>query len=675
MNNGPGRHVDLASEDDTLLTLVMTNINDIIFILGPDEYCRYVSPSVKRILGYSTEELVDRSVYDYYHADDLALFRALFARAKAGLPAISTRCEYRFRRKDGSYCWLESDGNRILDAAGKLTKLLVICRDITARKQAERELRSSHDQLALAIDAARAGVWGFANSNARPAAYPQWGAILGYAKDEVAVTREAWLSLCHPEDRGLIEKAIDDHEAGERTKFEIEYRIRHKNGAYRWVLANGKKVSDSREGEARHWAGLLVDITDIKCLEEARRESERRLRDFAQAIPDVSMIVDEHGRYVEVFGQNEKLLPRPHEELRGRTMHQVLAVRDADFLVNTTRRIIRAGQPQQFGLELTVRGHRRFAEVRAAPMNYLAAGKKTVAMVFTDVTEKRQAEKMVEHILALRRRSDFIEDIIRGQEPAIRDVAIAKAFGIDLSIPLFCCQVRIESADSGDYAGETGTLHQSKIIELLCNERQMFVWDCRGDIGVIVGKKGDGNGRTEGIRAAERVLEIIAGYDPELRAVVGVGCPQSGLEGIRQSYRQALSAARVARSQGYLHKACHFYDIGIYKLLVNLGNEDQAGDFVQETLGKLMKYDRQKGTNLLQTLDKILQSPNLKVAAQKLFLHYNTAVKHKHRIEAILGVSIEDVETKLMLTTAIKLLNLGEEKLAICKNMTTKHLF
>jgi PAS domain-containing protein len=115
------------------------------------------------------------------------------------------------------------------------------------------------------------------------------------------------LNLCHLDDRRLVEKEVNEFLAGRRDRIELQHRLRHKNGSYRWVIVNAKPVKDG-DGKEPRSIGLITDITDLKRLEAAKRESERRLRDFAQALPDISMIVDENGQYVEVFGQDEKLL-------------------------------------------------------------------------------------------------------------------------------------------------------------------------------------------------------------------------------------------------------------------------------------------------------------------------------------------------------------------------------
>ena len=80
--------------------------------------------------------------------------------------------------------------------------------------------------------------------------------------------------------------------------------------------------------------------------------------------------------------------------------------------------------------------------------------------------------------------------------------------------------------------------------------------------------------------------------------------------------------------------------------------------FVERSLGKLIRQDTAKGTQLVSTLEEILSASNLKEAAERSFVHHKTILARKNRIETILGVSIDDVETRLTLSTAMKILRL-----------------
>lgn len=515
--------------DTNLLNLIVTNLNDVIATHGLNGECLYVSPSVQKVLGYTPEELVGTVSFDYHHPEDGPRIKERLAGATAGESAGDTRYEYRIRRKDGCYCWLESEASRIFDASGHLAKLLVISRDITARKQAE----------------------------------------------------------------------------------------------------------------------------------ESQRESERRLRDFVRAVPDVSMILDEDGRHVEVFGEHA-MLPRPAKELKGLTLHQVLREADAEHYLRAIRRTLRNRRPETIINEITIDGRRRVVEGRMVPMQYRAASKKTVAFVIADITEKQRAASVAAFAFTLRRHSEFIDDILQGKLLDARMLSTAKRFGLDLAVPLFCCVIQLGQGGGDSKPVATDMLLQSDIIERLGNERNLFVWDCRGNIGVIDHREAEDSGPEDDLRTAARLMEIITEHHPRLTVAIGVGNRLCGPEGIRKSYRQAASAVMVARIQGQGDtRICHFRHIGIYQFLTHFSGEEEAKEFVRETLDKLIEYDRRKGTDLLHTLEVILESANLKEAAQRLFLHYNTVVHHKGRIERVLGAAVEDVETRLALAAAVKLRKLG----------------
>ncbi len=65
---------------------------------------------------------------------------------------------------------------------------------------------------------------------------PQWKAMLGYEDHEIENAFIGWQKLWHPDDADKIEKAMSDHLAGKTKQYEIEHRLRHKNGDWRWII-------------------------------------------------------------------------------------------------------------------------------------------------------------------------------------------------------------------------------------------------------------------------------------------------------------------------------------------------------------------------------------------------------------------------------------------------------
>ena len=160
---------------------------------------------------------------------------------------------------------------------------------------------------------------------------------------------------------------------------------------------------------------------------------------------------------------------------------------------------------------------------------------------------------------------------------------------------------------------------------------------------------------------AEPLQEMISSSDPSLELMIGIGEAAQGIDGLRKSFKQAVSAMIVMRSRsGKNGNISHYRDLGILQLLAQEGENENFQDFVKATIGKIIDYDREKGTGYLLTLEVILKSDSLKDAAQILFLHPNTVLFRRKRIEKLLCVSFDDFETRLALIAAVKLHKLSK---------------
>ena len=123
---------------------LIENARDIIVILDEKGFCRYVSPSQERILGYPTAEVLGRSVFELIHPDEMPMvaqvFQGIIQMPKVGLGLA----EYRVRHKDGFWCILEAVATNLLSEPS-VRGIVVNCHDVTERKVAEDQLL--HDAL------------------------------------------------------------------------------------------------------------------------------------------------------------------------------------------------------------------------------------------------------------------------------------------------------------------------------------------------------------------------------------------------------------------------------------------------------------------------------------------------------------------------------------------------
>lgn len=162
------------------------------------------------------------------------------------------------------------------------------------------------------------------------------------------------------------------------------------------------------------------------------------------------------------------------------------------------------------------------------------------------------------------------------------------------------------------------------------------------------------------ITVAEAVRQAVA-ERTKGRAFVGVGRPYAELRELSRSYREARRALGLARKLGLADRPVLFERLGIFRLLTILADEfpAEARTFVDETLGKLVEYDRQNRSDLVETLRVALESNlNVSEAAERLHVHRNTLLYRLHRVEEISGWNLENPDSRLALHLAVKLYDL-----------------
>ncbi len=153
--------------------------------------------------------------------------------------------------------------------------------EIAHRRQVEDELRSVQFRLDLAVRGSNVGIWEIdmpdgVYRTGRGSFLNVWEQ-LGYEPPPAPIAHATWQELWHPDDRERVERAVLDYLEGKTKDFEVEYRVLHKNGSYRWVLSRGVALRDGN-GKPLRFTGTRVDITDHKNAQEALHRSEDQLR-------------------------------------------------------------------------------------------------------------------------------------------------------------------------------------------------------------------------------------------------------------------------------------------------------------------------------------------------------------------------------------------------------------
>jgi len=273
-------------------------------------------------------------------------------------------------------------------------------RDITERKRVEERIAQSERELRQLIDVIPQQVYVFDKDWSPLFANEQEREYTGLTFEEMR-SKDAVAGLVHPQDLKRLE-AIRDRALSEAAPFELEARIRGKDGQYRWFLIRDNPLRDER-GRVLRWYGTRTDIEDRKRAEEALRRSEAYLAD-AQRLTRTGSWAYNAGEAMYFSEENfriwgldphqgpvdpEMLLQRVHPEDRGRVAdHSRKSLREGREYVDEFRIVLADGTVKH----IHAVGHQVF-DASGEPVEF--------AGTHVDVTERKRAEEERERLRQL----------------------------------------------------------------------------------------------------------------------------------------------------------------------------------------------------------------------------------------------------------------------------------
>ncbi len=201
-------------------------------------------------------------------------------------------CELNFRRTDGSLNHGVMHWS-VHNASGRpdLSRVVVAVSDLTPLRTAEARLREVEDRWELAVRGLNAGIFEQNYLTGETHLSDRWKEIIGYLPDEFPSHREAWQGRIHPDDRERVLAALHAHLRHEKDSYEVDYRIRCKDGSYKWIEARGRAIFGP-DGQPLRLIGAHADISDRKTAEAALRDGEARYRRLFEENPCPMWVYD-----------------------------------------------------------------------------------------------------------------------------------------------------------------------------------------------------------------------------------------------------------------------------------------------------------------------------------------------------------------------------------------------
>ena len=247
----------------------------------PEEYCRAIdgcaigpcAGSCGTAAFRREAVIVEDIATDPFWADYRGLALRHGLRACCSTPIFDAQ-----RRVLGTFAMYYSRPARPTEHHLRLIEMATQTAAIAITKQREEEaLQESEARLHLAVQASYLGPWDWDLRTNTVYFSPEWKRQIGYEEDEIPGRYEEWESRLHPEDREPTLAALRAYLEGQKPEYAVEFRLRHKDGSYRWIYTRGEVVRDA-DGKPSRMLGCHIDITERKqaglAIEELARQQE-----------------------------------------------------------------------------------------------------------------------------------------------------------------------------------------------------------------------------------------------------------------------------------------------------------------------------------------------------------------------------------------------------------------
>ncbi len=279
----------------------------------------------------------------------------------------------------------------------------------------QKELQKSQERFNLAAQGANDGIWDWNLASGDLYLSSRFKEMLGLEELELNNTLDNWMERVHRDDVHALRRKIKSCIQNGIPKLEMEYRIRHKDSAWRWMLLRGVAIHDD-EGQARWLAGSQTDISLRKQAEEAIDEERNLLRVLIDHLPDFIYIKDQNGFFLLNNRAHLKVLgAESPSDVLGKSDYDFFSKPDADRFWRIEREILRSGKPFIHWEEpLNIHsGQKRWISSTKIPLKNTQGEIMGLVCISRDITDRIKAEQALRESEEQLRQSQKMEAIGR----------------------------------------------------------------------------------------------------------------------------------------------------------------------------------------------------------------------------------------------------------------------
>ncbi len=313
--------------------------------------------------------------------------------------------------------------------------------DITERISAEKRLH-------MVLEATTDAIWDWNIATGEVYFSPRWLTMLGYKPDEFPHSYRTWEMLLHPEEKDFTVSGVKKYLKPDMGPFSIEFRMKMKNGEYKWILGRGKAVEFDDDNKPLRMVGTHVDISERRNAEDALKESEERFRAMFDTITNGVAVykAEDNGKdfvFLDFNKSAEMIENIKKEELIGKKVTEVFPSIKDFGLFKVFETVYKTG----INGYLPIRQYKddRISGWRENYVYKLPSGE--IFAIYEDITKKKQAEDEI------RKQNEFLNNLLES-----------------LSHPFYVINIDTYQVEMANNAANFGKLDENSTCHLLTHQ-------------------------------------------------------------------------------------------------------------------------------------------------------------------------------------------------------------
>ncbi|MBE0440059.1 MAG: EAL domain-containing protein [Gammaproteobacteria bacterium] len=257
-------------------------------------------------------------------------------------------------------------------------------------KEYSDNLKQSEQRLKMALEGVGDGVWEWNIETGVAIFSEHWKQMLGYGEDEFVDSFEQWEAHIHPDDKEQVHKHLTDYIENQISRYAVEFRMRCKDGSWKWILARGVIIQRNIEFKPIRMIGTHTDISAQKEIEQHIRKNSEQLRSMLDHSPVAVRIIDHNHRFLYANKAYIELLDIDASQLND--IEPTDYYENKEEYANVLECLKNEGSVRNKLIQLNVSdGNNKWVLASYMTLNY--NDQESILGWFYDITERLQAEQ------------------------------------------------------------------------------------------------------------------------------------------------------------------------------------------------------------------------------------------------------------------------------------------